>query len=131
MRARLFLWLITASLLHVRLATAQEVEGRVYLPKASAAAQAITGRYQLDSGNASEAESPAAVVYLQPASGRGEKLEGHKTVEMTQKNIRFVPGLLAIQSRRRLPQRLFLFQSEAVRSRPLPQGRKASHGLVR
>jgi len=98
MRARLFLWLITASLLHVRLATAQEVEGRVYLPKASAAAQAITGRYQLDSGNASEAESPAAVVYLQPASGRGEKLEGHKTVEMTQRNIRFVPGLLAIQT---------------------------------
>ncbi|HEY2714073.1 MAG TPA: hypothetical protein VGI60_16295 [Chthoniobacterales bacterium] len=98
MRALLFLCLIAASLFHIRLVAAQEVEGRVYLPKATAPTQAITGRYQLDSASVSEAESPVAVVYLQPAFGKGEKLEGHKTAEMTQKNTRFVPGLLAVET---------------------------------
>ncbi len=98
MSIRFSLSLVAALLLHGQVASGQVVEGRVSLPKTATAAPINTGRYEMGSAVASDTESPAAVVYLESTSGNGEKREGHRTVEMAQKNTAFVPGLLAIRT---------------------------------
>ena len=74
--------------------SAQVIEGRVELPKASAE-RGISSRYQGGPEMAGAPDPPAAVVYLEgvfPITGHDRSV-----AQMTQKNLNFGPGILPIQ----------------------------------
>lgn len=74
--------------------SAQSIEGRVELPKASAE-RGISSRYQGGPEMAGAPDPPAAVVYLEgvfPITGHNRP-----AAQMTQKNLNFGPGILPIQ----------------------------------
>ena len=95
MRATVFSFSLGLSLAAIGTAYPQAIEGRVQLPK-PAADHGLTQRYQPSSEIAiGPVDPPAAIVYLEGnfAAAPGEKPLMH----MAQKNINFMPNLMAIQ----------------------------------
>jgi plastocyanin len=97
MQVRLVLLLFAgASLLSATAARAQIIEGKVALPAASDD-QMIPARYQSEV-HPDQPERPSAVVYLEGDLAAKASPVGKGLVEMSQKNISFSPGLLAVQT---------------------------------
>lgn len=100
MRARLCFFLclfgVTAGL--PAIGRAQAIEGKVELPKPTPAAMAPQ-RYQIspEMKASGTGESPGAVVFLEGDFPVPRDPPNHRMVEMSQKNISFSPGLLAVQ----------------------------------
>jgi plastocyanin len=93
----LFFALIAGSLFSAAGVWAQTVEGKVEIPRASAAGVADQ-RYQLNPEvHGGLPDPPTAVVYLEGAPSRIESPSAPLLNEMAQKNINFSPGILPIQ----------------------------------
>lgn len=95
MRARVFSFLLGLSLAAIRTVYPQAIEGRIQLPK-PAADHGLSQRYQPNAEIAiGPIDPPAAIVYLEGnfSAAQGEKALMH----MAQKNINFMPNLMAIQ----------------------------------
>jgi plastocyanin len=95
MRAKVFSFILGLSLAAIGTVYPQAIEGRVQLPK-SAADHGVTQRYQPNAEIAiGPVDPPAAIVYL---AGNFPAAQGDKSLmHMAQKNINFLPNLMAIQ----------------------------------
>src|SRR5437762_14294474 len=95
MRLRGLLWLnAISSVLPAALLGSATVEGRVELPK-SRSAPVQAKRYEIvTKGGVLSTQPPLAVVYLDGAFPRPASLP---TIEVTQKDLTFIPALLPIE----------------------------------
>ena len=96
MQAALFTFVFALGLSLVsRSVSAQTIEGKVELPKATAE-RVLSSRYQSGADIAGHPEPPAAVVYLEGDFSATARAQGQAVAQMAQKNLNFGPGILPV-----------------------------------